>query len=283
MKVVNALKNDDIKDELLQHIVQKVVQEVLNSLDKDIKCYRTETEKCKKELDVQKKKVRELEEKQKSFIDRDTFVTRTEEQSKALSYQLEDIEEVRKKHELAIDSMQQYQRRKNLRVFGISETKKENTDALIINLFDAKLGVKLSLNDIERTQRVGKRMLGSDNQNPRPILVQFVSCRTRAVVFYKKKLLKGSTVSMQEDLTANRLTLLKEALAKYGSKNVWSRNGRICFSSGGVKYSGVTAEDLNIPEGSASNSPSAGSDPATQTPGPNVPAQDVSTGEDPTP
>lgn len=41
------------------------------------------------------------------------------------------------------DDLEQYQRRNNLRVFGINETNDEDTDKLLINMFMEKLDVDI--------------------------------------------------------------------------------------------------------------------------------------------
>nr|CAH7719785.1 unnamed protein product [Callosobruchus chinensis]CAH7738925.1 unnamed protein product [Callosobruchus chinensis] len=40
-------------------------------------------------------------------------------------------------------------------------------------------------------------------------------------------MLKGSQIVMKEDLTVERMKIVKEASEKYGFKNVWTFNGNI--------------------------------------------------------
>lgn len=55
----------------------------------------------------------------------------------------------------------------------------------------------------------------------------FKDNQTKNKIFRVKKMLKGSNIVMKEDLTNERLKLVKEASDKYGYKNVWTFNGII--------------------------------------------------------
>lgn len=146
------------------------------------------------------------------------------------------LHQQQRKFDHKLDEAEQYNRRMNLRVFGVPECDLkntgdlENTDDLVIKVFK-KLNVQVSLNDIQRSHRVGRRP-DSDNLDSarhRPIIVKFVSYRLRAEIFRNKKLLKGQRESICEDLTSRRLTTLKNLKTKYGAKNVWTFDGNIHY------------------------------------------------------
>ena len=120
-----------------------------------------------------------------------------------------EVNEIRKDLGAQIDELEQYGRRNAVRVFGIPEIKRnkkdgpvkfENTDALVLNVFKNKLNLNLSYHDISRSHRVGKPRDG----RPRPIIVKFVSYRRKREVFSCKKKLKGTDLTITEDLTAQR-------------------------------------------------------------------------------
>lgn len=121
-----------------------------------------------------------------------------------------------------LDEREQYSRRNNIRIFGIKESNGEDTDQLVVDLAEAKLNVVLSKDNIDRSHRVGK-----PGDKPRPIIVKFVSYAQRRAVFTRKKLLKGSGVSVSEDLTKIRRDLLKRAMDVYSKESVWSSDGVI--------------------------------------------------------
>lgn len=132
-----------------------------------------------------------------------------------------------RKINFSIDGLEQYSRRNNLRFFGIGEHKNEDTDALVLAVISSKLGVNVSVDDIDRSHRVGR--MNADDK-PRAIIVKFVSYRTRALVFNSKKKLKASGISIKEDLTTFRLSLLKKATSVYGMGKVWSADGKIFWT-----------------------------------------------------
>ena len=129
-----------------------------------------------------------------------------------------------------IDDLEQYQRRQCLRVFGVEEKPNEDTDRIIIDVAQ-KIGVDLSVSDIDRSHRVGRR----DTGRPRPIIVKFISYRKRSEVFRCKKFLKGSGTTVREDLTRTRHQLLRDAITKYGVRNVWTQDGVVIVKDGETK------------------------------------------------
>lgn len=63
----------------------------------------------------------------------------------------------------------------------------------------------------------------------RPVLVRFWSYKCRLLSFGNKKNLKRSKISIAEDLTQNRVQLLKEVKGKYKRRKflTWTKNGNI--------------------------------------------------------
>lgn len=123
----------------------------------------------------------------------------------------------------AIDALEQYTRRNNLRFFGLEELPSENVDNIIIQLIKDKLNIDLNIIDIERAHRIGKKTA----TKTRPVIVKFASYRTRALVFHARKALKGLKIFIQEDLTKYRHDLMKRATGIFGYGKAWSRDGRI--------------------------------------------------------
>lgn len=154
-----------------------------------------------------------------------------------------EIAKVKTDFECKLDELQQYQRRNALRVFGIPESKNEDTDKLIIDLAKKNLKFKLFDEEICRSHRVG---MPSQSVN-RPIIVKFTSYRIRREVFTRKKMLKGSGITIREDLTATRLSVLQEAMTRFGKHNAWTQDGRVIYSNNGIKGSANSIYDLPPP------------------------------------
>lgn len=122
-----------------------------------------------------------------------------------------------------IDQLQQSAKRNNIRLFGIREDKNENLLKRTNELFNNKLKIPLNENDILSIYRVGQKI----NDKPRHVLVVFRDDKIKNTIYNKKKLLKGSGVVMKEDLTGERLEIVKLASEKFGFKNVWTVNGTV--------------------------------------------------------
>ena len=133
--------------------------------------------------------------------------------------------------EAKTDLAEQYSHRNCLRISGVPETADENTDDYICDFAHA-LDVDLTINDIDRSHRVGKPVTGFRNK-PRDIIVKFVSYRMRAK-FYKARVLRNTRgykgVFINEDLTKSRSLLMYEARRRVKSKQLksaWSSDGSI--------------------------------------------------------
>ena len=99
------------------------------------------------------------------------------------------------------DDLEQHSRRASVRVFGVQENTPGSTDDKLLDLCNMglKLQPPLALEEIEVSHRVGKvieeRVEPSDGQTmtkakPRPIIVKFVSRRTKARVMAARKILR---------------------------------------------------------------------------------------------
>lgn len=144
------------------------------------------------------------------------------------------------------DDLEQYQRRNNLRIFGVRETIKENTDQLVLDIVREKMGVELKVEAIERSHRVGaKPRPRDDGTTPhRPIIVRFCSYRDRRRVFEEKKKLKGTGITFKEDLTVRRLEVLRTAVDKFGVRNTWTVDGKVFWLDKGTRGSATKLTDF---------------------------------------
>ena len=109
----------------------------------------------------------------------------------------------------------------------MDEKNNEDTDQEIINIVKNDLGEEITIHNIGRTHRLGKRK--PDNNVPQPIIFKFTRYKVRERIFKTKKKLKRKTVSITESLTKRRVVELKKAREMYGFKNIWSQDGKILF------------------------------------------------------
>ena len=131
------------------------------------------------------------------------------------------------KLEYTADRMEQYSRRNSVLIHGVPEEKREDTDSLVIETVEEKMGLDISSPDTDRTHRISAPPKQSTKF--RPVFVKFVRSNNLRKIYINQKLLKGTKVSITESLTAQRVAKLKEAREKFGFKNVWSNNGRIIY------------------------------------------------------
>ena len=142
--------------------------------------------------------------------------------------------------ERRVDDLEQYSRRQCLRIFGVEEKEGEDTDKIVMEVAE-KVGATVVIEDIDRSHRVGVKR----NDRPRPVIVKFVSYRKRSEVFVNKRKLKGTGVTVREDLTKSRYNVLQEAIKKHGYQNVWTMDGAIIVKSGDTKRRVTSLAQLN--------------------------------------
>ena len=160
-----------------------------------------------------------------------------------------------------LDDIEQYSRRNCPLFTGIMEKDNENTDQLILDTCRESMGIELSLQDIDRSYRIGmktqREVLPEPEENGqvkhqkvRPIIVKFTSYRRRQQVFSAKKNLKGKHVGISENLTKIRQKIFNLARDVVGYKDVWSQDGKIFAKRRDDKIITMTKErDLYLIDG----------------------------------
>ena len=111
--------------------------------------------------------------------------------------------------ELRADNLEQYSRRNSLRIHGLNEstTEQENTQEIVMDLLQTKLGIDIDSSGIDRIHRVGRKTSGGKK---RPVIVKFATYKERASVFRAKSRLKNiqpGGIFIHEELTKARSVL----------------------------------------------------------------------------
>nr|CAH7745116.1 unnamed protein product [Callosobruchus chinensis] len=102
---------------------------------------------------------------------------------------------------------------------------KKNLPSLILFLMDFRSSLYAGFEN--NTQNLEQKYGIQAEARPRHIIVAFRDNQIKHSIYAKKKMLKGSQIVMKEDLTVERMKIVKEASEKYGFKNVWTFNGNI--------------------------------------------------------
>ncbi len=94
-----------------------------------------------------------------------------------------------------------------------------------ISLLSKKLGLKLESKDVDVAHRLGKY---TPNKN-RPVIVKFVRRQTKIDIMQRAKLLKGTGVFINEDLTKINAEVLSSLRLKEPAlvERAWSREGKL--------------------------------------------------------
>ena len=132
------------------------------------------------------------------------------------------------------DALQQYTRRESVKIFGIAEKTDETAEQVeseAIKVF-SDAGLTVRPEDMHAVHRNGPRQRA--RQGPRPILVKFISRRTKRDVMKQKKTLKDKegydNIYIHEDLTPLRSKMvkyIKDHKEDLGLNSVWTVEGKI--------------------------------------------------------
>ena len=153
--------------------------------------------------------------------EKDTAITTLTDRVNHLESRLAVVEKTNQLLERKCDDLESYTRRQNLRIVGIPEPDdgSETADVCLDKVKEeiCKLdGVHLNLDAvIDRAHRVGPKKNKEGKPVQRPMIVRFVSWRSRTHVYSNRKKGKDNNGSrFYVDLTKRRVELKKVAVAK---------------------------------------------------------------------
>jgi hypothetical protein len=123
--------------------------------------------------------------------------------------------------------LEQYSRNSSVRIYGIDDRVKNESEetscSLVINKLNDKLNINIKPADVDIAHRIGQFRADGN----RPIICKFVSKEIKRKVVRQRRQLKGTAIVIREDLTAKNAKLLENASATDGVKNAWSDEGKI--------------------------------------------------------
>ena len=145
------------------------------------------------------------------------------------------------KDSIKVDELEQYGRRQNLEIVGISEKEDENTNAIVLEVAKM-LDVDIMSSHISTSHRLPKKKASSrNNSGSSPIIVRFTSRDIRNQIYANRKKarfvdLKNFSVSdtknifVNENLTPTRKQLFwktKQEVKNSSWKYIWTHNGNV--------------------------------------------------------
>ena len=124
--------------------------------------------------------------------ERDQEVKHLKEEISKMSNEMKDLKK-------EVDRQEQYSRRNCLLVHGVKEEQNEDTNKVVIKLIRDNLEEDISLENLDRTHRIGSSR--NSNGKTRPIIIKFARYNVHRRVFSNNKKLKGKPASITESLT----------------------------------------------------------------------------------
>ena len=129
--------------------------------------------------------------------------------------------------ESLIVELEQYSRRTNIKIFGVTESAgrdKEDTLNVVSNIIKDKLELDVGKNII-----VAHRIPSRNTAAPRPIIVKFLHPSTQEMVLRSRRKLKGRPISISDDLSFCMQNVLNRAKHHDMVKDAWSCRGKIFY------------------------------------------------------
>ena len=128
-----------------------------------------------------------------------------------------------------LNELEQHTRKDSIRIRGIDDPEKEETSVRsaekAVKVLKDKLGMNISEKDISVAHRLGT--FSEERTATRSIIVKFVARYHKIEVIQKRRVLKGTGIVIQEDLTNMNMKLLERLSRTDSVETAWSRDGKL--------------------------------------------------------
>ena len=202
------------------NLTVKSLQQDCVRVEQDLRKVSTTTNNPEQSVESLNKDVQEDEAKMGEII------TKNKEEPKILHLQLLDY--------------QVYQRRENLRFYGIREDREEDTKEVLYNFLENNLGIS-NARKIQRVHRTGRR---PNNSKPRGIMARFLRYSDREDIFARRSTLsRESDFGIGPDLPKQVVDMRKKLIPKMvegrkeGKRAAFSRSQPYILFVDGEKFS----------------------------------------------
>ncbi|VEN50015.1 unnamed protein product [Callosobruchus maculatus] len=164
----------------------------------------------------------------------------TQQKIVGLEKQVDDLRRIKSKLECDMDMLNQRIRRKSLRIFGMQEKQDRSVSEQVRAFCEDKLKMHVSEENLENCFWTGKSKNGMRN-----ILFTVDSYNLKMKLLRNRRLLKGSGLTLTEDMTPSRHSLYKKSVQKWGKQSTWFFDGKIWVKIRENKYEIKSDEDIN--------------------------------------
>ena len=204
--------------------IEKTIKEEISSVNAVLHELRVENERLRKNVDTLTK----LTDRQKGEID--------------------DLKGVVKMHRNEIAELQQRGRIDSVKIYGLTEQGRygsesaEETGRVVRDFLYHKLGVNVRTSDISIAHRLQANERGN---RPRTVIVKFTRRTVKHEVLKNRKKLKGSPVTIAEDLSNTNMKLF-HAMRELVGNNAWTWEGKVLIKVEGVTKRVTLENELEI-------------------------------------
>ena len=166
-----------------------------------------------------------------------TKLSELREKCAAQENKIDRLEERMKKMELAYNNIEQYSRRSHLRIKGLKVGRNSDCKTEVVAFINNRLKLKdhtgalfhVSRQDIDAAHPLPSRQPSEESAlQPLPtIIVRFHARDVRDAVLKSRRQLKGTNITITEDLTSKNAKLVAELKKRPGVEASWSWGGKI--------------------------------------------------------
>lgn len=206
----------DIFDKKLEEQLKKFRFDTKVLLKESLKGVTTEIQKLtgdlfdlKQENTTMKEEIRQLKKAHES----------TEEKLRLCELKVSDCE-------MKTVRLAQHSRKSNIRVFKLPEKAKEDAVEEVAQLLRSKLKVNITRDSIDAAHRLPKT---GTKDTPAQVIVKFHRRADKQQVMQNRKLLKGTGISIADDLCPEIAALMNRVRKDTKVSDVWSWQGKVYF------------------------------------------------------
>ncbi|KAK3097169.1 hypothetical protein FSP39_007070 [Pinctada imbricata] len=219
---------DEIKSKLvtkgdIQTIVTSIVKEMLleakNVMQKEMEEFKSQQEEVKSQLNER------IDKLEKQNIDLREELARKSKSMREMEINVNQTSKIAKKAESKANFNEQYSRKTNIKIYGVTEKERENTKLIVCQMLKEVAEVQLEENEIIATHRIPAGKPGL----PRPIILKVKNSEIKSRIMKQRSKVKsyGHGLRLADDVTELNIQLLKRLSAHHQIEQAYYFNGYV--------------------------------------------------------